>query len=130
MSEKKLPSDGQKLIQRCNHESKWKPIQQYLLASARQNMARDVPHVFKIFMRIENYFLARTTEMCSWTLVSATELGPESHGKFWTNDRYHAMVGFFATEQSDAMYPRLGAGSSQFCVRMFLREDCEVSTFN
>lgn len=31
MSEKKLPSDGQKLIQRCNHESKWKPIQHYLL---------------------------------------------------------------------------------------------------
>ncbi|CAH0054730.1 unnamed protein product [Clonostachys solani] len=135
VSEKKLPSDGQKLVQRCDDESKWDPIQQYLLVKlatwyatkgiaqifaehdpdiivnatcpglCKTNMARDVPRVFKIFMAIQNYFLARTAEMGSRTLVSATGLGPESHGKFWTNDKYHAMDGFLATERSDALYP-------------------------
>lgn len=31
----------------------------------------------------------RTTEMGARSLVSATGLGPESHGKFWTNDKQH-----------------------------------------
>jgi hypothetical protein len=53
-------------------------------------MALDVPRAFKIFMAIQNFFLARTAEMGSRTLISATGLGVESHGKFWTNDSYHA----------------------------------------
>jgi NAD(P)-dependent dehydrogenase (short-subunit alcohol dehydrogenase family) len=134
VDEKMVPSDGQKLVQRLDDAKKWDPIRQYLLVKIatwyatkgiaelfdqRQsnvvvnatcpglcstNMARDVPSVFKIFMVIQNYFLARTAEMGSRTLVSATGLGPESHGKFWTNDKYHAMGGFLATERSDALY--------------------------
>ncbi|CAH0021177.1 unnamed protein product [Clonostachys rhizophaga] len=119
LNEKKLPSDGQKLVRRCDDEFKWGPIQQHLLVKLgtwyatkglaklfaehdpdvivnatclslyKTNMSRDVSRVLKI-MTIQNYFLARTAEMGSWTLVSATGLGPESHGKFWTNDKYQA----------------------------------------
>jgi NAD(P)-dependent dehydrogenase (short-subunit alcohol dehydrogenase family) len=134
VEEKMVPSDGQKLVQRLDDAEKWDPIRQYLLVKiatwyatkgiaelvdqhqsnvvvnatcpglCSTNMARDVPRVFKIFMMIQNFFLARTAEMGSRTLVSATGLGPESHGRFWTNDKYHTMDGFLATERSDALY--------------------------
>ena len=111
---------GQTLIQRCDDEAKWDPINQYFLIKlatwyavkgvadlvtkqyggkvvvnatcpglCKTNMVRDLPWIYRAFMVIRHALLGRTAEQGSRTLVSATGLGPESHGKFWNNDRYH-----------------------------------------
>jgi len=54
----------------------------------KTDMVRDIPFVFKIMMNIKWHFLGRTAENGARTLVSATALGSESHGRLWTNDRY------------------------------------------
>lgn len=53
------------------------------------NMTSGLPWAYRVFMAIRYFFLGRTAEMGARTLVSATGLGPESHGKFWNNDRFH-----------------------------------------
>jgi NAD(P)-dependent dehydrogenase (short-subunit alcohol dehydrogenase family) len=133
--DKMIPAGGPTLIQRCDDETKWNFIEQYLLVKlvtwyavkgiselcpqdksdsiivnatcpglCTTNMARDVPRLFKAFMTVQNFFLGRTAEMGSRTLVSASGLGPDSHGQLWTNDSYHAMDGFLGTERAEALY--------------------------
>jgi NAD(P)-dependent dehydrogenase (short-subunit alcohol dehydrogenase family) len=54
----------------------------------KTNMIREMPGYLKVIQRIQWYFLGRTPEWGARILVSATGLGPESHGKLWTNDHY------------------------------------------
>lgn len=55
----------------------------------KTNLGRNFPLYYKIMMSVFHYFTARTTEEGSRTLVSATALGPESHGRFWLHDILH-----------------------------------------
>ena len=54
----------------------------------KTDMVRDIPIVFKFLMEVKWYFLGRTAENGARTMVSATALGSESHGRLWTNDQY------------------------------------------
>ncbi|KAK3296555.1 uncharacterized protein B0H64DRAFT_323190 [Chaetomium fimeti] len=60
-------SDGESLLQRMQNESKFDK---------------------RMFMAVFYVFLGRSAEQGSRSMVSATGLGPESHGKFWVNDKY------------------------------------------
>ncbi|KAI1127211.1 NAD(P)-binding protein [Nemania abortiva] len=125
-----LPS-GQTLIQRCDDESKWDSIKQYFLIKlatwyavkgvaelcensgiivnatcpglCKTNVVRDLPLVYRMFMAARMFFVGRSAEQGSRSLVSATILGPESHGQFWNNDRYHPMTPFLESERSAEM---------------------------
>ncbi|KAK3315765.1 hypothetical protein B0H66DRAFT_624438 [Apodospora peruviana] len=57
---------GESLIKRCDDKEKWDAVK-----------------------HVRYYFLGRSAEQGARTLVSATALGEESHGRFWTNDKYH-----------------------------------------
>ncbi|KAH9896311.1 NAD(P)-binding protein [Xylariomycetidae sp. FL2044] len=126
-----LPVDGQTLVQRCDDETKWDSIQQYFLIKlatwyvsqriaklcddssiivnatcpglCNTNMTKDLPLSYRGFMAIRYFFLGRTAEQGARSLVSATSLGPESHGKLWNNDRFHPMTPFLDSERSDTM---------------------------
>lgn len=129
-----FPSGEQTLIQRCDDEKNWDPIASYFLLRlgtwyavqgladmctkddskivinatcpglCNTNMTRSMPIAYKCFMAIRYFFLGRSSEMGARTLVSATGLGPESHGKLYTNDKYHELDVFLKSERSDRMY--------------------------
>ncbi|KAJ8125837.1 hypothetical protein O1611_g7801 [Lasiodiplodia mahajangana] len=130
--DKVLQFSGQTLIQRCDDESKWDSIEQYYLVKlatwyavqglaekckgsnvivnatcpglCKTNMIKDLPLVFRMFMAVRYFFLGRSAEQGSRTLVSATTLGIDSHGKFWNNDKYHEMSSFLSSERSQELY--------------------------
>jgi NAD(P)-dependent dehydrogenase (short-subunit alcohol dehydrogenase family) len=52
----------------------------------KTDLGRDHPWVQKVIMAGASPFIHRTAEEGGRSLVSATALGPESHGKFWHND--------------------------------------------
>ena len=52
----------------------------------RTNLGRNFSSPMKLLGGIMQFFTARTAEEGSRTLVSATVLGSESHGKFWTHE--------------------------------------------
>jgi NAD(P)-dependent dehydrogenase (short-subunit alcohol dehydrogenase family) len=109
-------ADGESLIQRLENESKFDQVSQYYLVKlavmfvvrglvervgnerivinascpgmCKTNMGRNHPVAQRIFMAIFYVFFGRSAEQGSRSLVSATGLGPESQGKFWTNDKY------------------------------------------
>ncbi|KAI0120159.1 NAD(P)-binding protein [Nemania sp. FL0031] len=130
--DKALQFAGQTLVQRCNDESKWDSIEQYYLVKlatwyavqevaekckgsniivnatcpglCKTNMIKDLPLVFRMLMAVRYFFLGRSAEQGSRTLVSATTLGTDSHGKFWNNDRYHEMSSFLGSEKSQELH--------------------------
>ncbi|KAI0160717.1 NAD(P)-binding protein [Xylariaceae sp. FL1272] len=130
--DKMLELGGQTLIQRCNDESKWDSIAQYYLSKlatwyamkgvaekckgsnvivnatcpglCKTNMIRDLPLAYRMFMAVRYFILGRSAEQGSRSLVSATVLGAESHGKFWNNDKYHEMSSFLSSEKSQELY--------------------------
>ncbi|KAI9751187.1 MAG: hypothetical protein M4579_006166 [Chaenotheca gracillima] len=53
----------------------------------RSNLGRDFPWLVQKTIHLVQYFLARTSEEGSRSLVSATAQGKESHGKFWIHDK-------------------------------------------
>ncbi|KUJ09390.1 NAD(P)-binding protein [Mollisia scopiformis] len=71
-------SPDQTLIELCNDSSKWDFQKQYFL----------LPLAAKAAMAVTLFVMGRSAEQGARTMVSATGLGPESHGKFWTNDIY------------------------------------------
>ncbi|KAJ7460920.1 hypothetical protein B0H11DRAFT_2057400 [Mycena galericulata] len=91
---------GQSLIQRCDDAAKWDNIKQYFLIKlatwyvvtcsglCKTRLNRNLPLAVRIFMAIQYFLLGRSAEQGARTLVSATDLGPESTGKFWRNDEY------------------------------------------
>lgn len=54
----------------------------------KTNMLHELPFVARMIMAVTYFVMGRTPEQGAQTMVSATGLGPESHGKFWTNDQY------------------------------------------
>ncbi|KAK5996283.1 Short-chain dehydrogenase/reductase OXR1 [Cladobotryum mycophilum] len=57
----------------------------------KTDLGRNFPLAAKIFMAPFQAIFARTAEQGSRSLVSATALGPESHGKFWHHDILYPM---------------------------------------
>lgn len=55
----------------------------------KTDLGRNFGLASQIFMVPFQAIFARTAEQGSRTLVSATALGPESHGRFWTHDILH-----------------------------------------
>lgn len=128
-----LPSNGQTLVQRLDDEAKWHYLDQYYLIKlatwytvkgvadlcsndsnvivnatcpglTKTNMTRDFPLIYRIMIAANYFFFGRSAEQGARTLVSATGLGPESHGKFWNNDKYHKMTPFLESERSNKLY--------------------------
>lgn len=113
---------GQSLIQRCNDQRKWDPAKQYYLAKlalwgvieglieryhedegqiiinascpsgCKTNMGRNFPAFVKPILALQHFICGRTAEQGARTLVGATALGPDSHGKLWRNDKLHTQV--------------------------------------
>ncbi|KAK4450199.1 hypothetical protein QBC34DRAFT_349516 [Podospora aff. communis PSN243] len=52
----------------------------------KTDLGRDHPWVQKVLMAGMSPFVHRTAEEGGRSLVSATALGPDSHGRFWHND--------------------------------------------
>jgi len=118
VTEEQLPPRGETLIHRLNDPKRWDIRATYFqvkLASwfamraiaerctaeemgivvnatcsglCKTNMPRTLPLVGRVFMAAQYALVGRTAEQGARTLVGATALGPESHGKFWTNDQY------------------------------------------
>lgn len=55
----------------------------------RTSLGRNFSLPMRLIMGAMQYFTARSAEEGARTLVSATALGRESHGKFWTHDVLH-----------------------------------------
>ncbi|GAB1311266.1 Retinol dehydrogenase 14 [Madurella fahalii] len=125
-------AEGETLIQRLNNESKFDQVSQYYLVKlagifivrglverlsgdrvvvnascpgmCKTNMGRNHPLSQRIFMAVFYLFLGRSAEQGSRTLVSATGLGRESQGKFWTNDKYLPPSQFMESERGNDLY--------------------------
>ncbi|KXX74313.1 Retinol dehydrogenase 11 [Madurella mycetomatis] len=58
-------------------------------SQCKTDLGRQYGVISKIFMAPYQALFARTAEEGSRSLVSATALGPESHGRFWHHDILH-----------------------------------------
>ncbi|KAK0621903.1 hypothetical protein B0T17DRAFT_494884 [Bombardia bombarda] len=72
------------LIERINDEKRFDMNSQYCMT----NMGRNHPLVLRLFMVVFYFIFGRSAELGSRTLVSATDLGVESLGRFWTKDEF------------------------------------------
>lgn len=59
-------------------------------SGCKTNMGRNFPSFVKPILAVQHFFCGRTAEQGARTLVGATALGPESHGKLWRNDTIHS----------------------------------------
>ncbi|KAL8295972.1 hypothetical protein RB600_001456 [Gaeumannomyces tritici] len=55
-------------------------------AGREMTLGREFPLVQRAMTAVFQAIFARTAEQGAKTLVSATALGPESHGRFWNHD--------------------------------------------
>lgn len=55
-------------------------------SGCKTNMGRNFPSFVKPILALQHFICGRTAEQGARTLVGATALGPESHGKLWRND--------------------------------------------
>lgn len=58
-------------------------------SGCKTNMGRNFPSFVKPILALQHFICGRTAEQGARTLVGATALGPESHGKLWRNDKLH-----------------------------------------
>lgn len=56
-------------------------------SGCKTNMGRDFPSFVKRILALQHFICGRTAEQGARTLVGATALGPDSHGKLWRNDK-------------------------------------------
>ncbi|KAK4222298.1 retinol dehydrogenase 14 [Podospora fimiseda] len=126
--------NGETLLQRLNSEAKFDQTTQYYLVKlaamfimrgiidnyarnpkeiiinascpgmCKTNMGRNHPLGVRIFMFFFYLVLGRSAEAGSRTLVSATGLGEESHGKFWTNDEIMRPSKFMESEEGEQLH--------------------------
>ncbi|KAI0975799.1 hypothetical protein F4678DRAFT_484013 [Xylaria arbuscula] len=75
----------------------------------KTNMVRDLPLGARVAMAVTYFIMGRSSEQGARTMVSATSLGPESHGKFWTNDIYPASSELLASELGESLYQKTWA---------------------
>ncbi|KAH8896844.1 NAD(P)-binding protein [Thozetella sp. PMI_491] len=74
----------------------------------KTNMITDPQRGFLFAVRAMLYLqyalVGRTAEQGARTLVGATGLGPESHGKFWINDQYMGPSELESSARGDELY--------------------------
>ncbi|KAI6084057.1 short-chain dehydrogenase/reductase [Hypoxylon rubiginosum] len=128
----KVVPTGQSLIQRINDPSKFDHISQYYLvklaaryfvqgvanssgesenviincccpAVTRTNLFRNYGVLMRVMLYPYTLICGRTGEQGARTLVGATGLGWESHGKLWLNDELPPPAKFIATERSSQL---------------------------
>lgn len=58
-------------------------------SGCKTNMGRNFPSFVKPILAVQHFFCGRSAEQGARTLVGATALGAESHGKLWRNDHLH-----------------------------------------
>lgn len=58
-------------------------------SGCKTNMGRNFPSFVQPILALQHFICGRTAEQGARTLVGATTLGPESHGKLWRNDELH-----------------------------------------
>lgn len=58
-------------------------------SGCKTNMGRNFPSFVKPILALQHFVCGRTAEQGARTLVSATALGPDSHGKLWRNDKIY-----------------------------------------
>ncbi|KAJ4414715.1 hypothetical protein N0V82_007767 [Gnomoniopsis sp. IMI 355080] len=58
-------------------------------SGCKTNMGRNFPGFVKPILAVQHFFCGRSAEQGARTLVGATALGAESHGKLWRNDTLH-----------------------------------------
>ncbi|ROW07079.1 hypothetical protein VPNG_06636 [Cytospora leucostoma] len=58
-------------------------------SGCKTNMGRNFPGFVKPILALHHFICGRSAEQGARTLVGATALGPESHGKLWRNDKLH-----------------------------------------
>ncbi|TVY19257.1 Short-chain dehydrogenase sdnK [Lachnellula arida] len=126
-------SPDQSLIERCNDSTKWDFQKQYFLVKlvawfamraiadrstregrvivnancpglCKTNMLHELPFAARTAMAATYFIMGRTSEQGARTMVSATGLGWESHGRFWTNDSYPPSSELLESEGADALY--------------------------
>ncbi|KAF7540553.1 hypothetical protein G7054_g1280 [Neopestalotiopsis clavispora] len=73
-------------------------------AMCRTGLLRHYPLAIRICLAPYRFVCGRTGEQGARALVSATALGPESHGKLWLNDEFPPPEMFLATERSEEVY--------------------------
>lgn len=56
-------------------------------SGCKTNMGRNFPSFVKPILALQHFICGRSAEEGARTLVGATALGPESHGKLWRNDK-------------------------------------------
>lgn len=79
------------LVERCSkdEESRKIIINASCPSGCKTNMGRNFPSFVKPILAVQHFICGRSVEQGSRTLVGATALGPESHGKLWRNDEFH-----------------------------------------
>lgn len=79
------------LAERCKNESEGQAIivNATCPSGCKTNMGRNFPAFVKPILALQHFVCGRTAEQGARTLVGATALGPESHGKLWRNDKLH-----------------------------------------
>lgn len=70
----------------------------------RTGLLRHYSLPIRIMLAPYRWICGRTAEQGARTLVSATALGPESHGTLWLNDELPPPAKFLATERSEEVY--------------------------
>lgn len=79
------------LMERCGQDDKGRKIiiNASCPSGCKTNMGRNFPGFVKPILAVQHFFCGRSAEQGARTLVGATALGPESHGKLWRNDTLH-----------------------------------------
>ncbi|KAK9418796.1 putative FAD-linked oxidoreductase [Seiridium unicorne] len=73
-------------------------------ATNETNMLHELPLAASLAMSATYFIMGRTSEQGARTMVSATGLGPDGHGKFWTNDAYPPPSELLASERGTSLY--------------------------
>ncbi|KAI1416853.1 hypothetical protein F5Y13DRAFT_204233 [Hypoxylon sp. FL1857] len=89
----------------------------------KTNMMRHAPLTQRIIMGIAYFIMGRTAEQGSRTLVSATALGPESHGRFWTDDNYPARSELLASNRGFRLFRKTWSEISAILCRYVIPQD-------
>ncbi|KAI0388681.1 hypothetical protein F5Y17DRAFT_185952 [Xylariaceae sp. FL0594] len=128
------PSSGQTLIGRCNAKAQFDFQKQYFLVKlvaffamrgvaqrsgggsqhvvvnatcpglCKTNMLHELPFIARIVMAVTYFVMGRSAEQGARTMISATGLGVDSHGKFWTNDQFPPTSKLLESERGEELY--------------------------
>ncbi|KAL8734848.1 MAG: hypothetical protein Q9166_001200 [cf. Caloplaca sp. 2 TL-2023] len=102
------------LAARIDQSTKPKVIVNCLTPGAcRSDFGRDMTGLDFLMMNVGMFFVARTTEVGSRTLVTAAAAGEESHGKYMADSRVSFMSPFVYSAEGAETQQRLWEELSQ-----------------